>query len=125
MAVLIHGPKLKRYRYTPHDRRPHVDRVDDTTFDRLTPAERRGVLMAIAALRDPNAPVGIAIDLTDKHGDPVHVGDTLRFDEKEWGSPHTFTVEIRRGEIVVSGAPSDIGAWCEILTKFDGREVRK
>lgn len=70
--------------------------------------------------------VAVPIGINDRHGDPVHVGDTLRFDEEEWGgSDSTFKVELVDGEIVGKGVASEWNEWCEILTKFDGREVRK
>jgi len=69
--------------------------------------------------------IGMPLGLKDRHGDDVHIGDTLRFDETEWGGPHTFTVEMEDGEINVSGTVQDISEWCEILTKFDGTKVRQ
>lgn len=69
--------------------------------------------------------VGMPIDREDKHGMPIHVGDMLRFDEKEWGAPCTFVIEVKRGEITHPGCCGDLDQWCEILTKFDGTVVRE
>ncbi len=57
----------------------------------------------------------IPIGANDRHGNPIHVGDRLRFDEKEWGGEHEFVVEISDGEIQCPG-PSDLSSWCEIIT---------
>jgi hypothetical protein len=62
---------------------------------------------------------GIPIGVNDKHGKPIHIGDTLRFDEKEWGAPRTFTITLDKGEILGDGAPSDWPEFCEIIRKYD------
>lgn len=68
--------------------------------------------------------IGVAIGLVDRHGVPIHIGDTLRFDEREFGEPHTFTITLERGEIEMSGAPDDMDQYCEVITRFDGTKVR-
>lgn len=35
---------------------------------------------------------GVPIDMTDCNGKPIHIGDTLRFDEVEWGEPCEFVI---------------------------------
>ena len=67
---------------------------------------------------------GLPIDCNDKHGDPIHVGDTLRFDEREWGEPHTFVIGFERAEVLYSGGVSDLDCWCEIIRRYDGTVVR-
>jgi hypothetical protein len=79
---------------------------------------------------------GTPIGCNDKHGKPVHIGDTLRFDPNEWyrhkrfkaalrGEPCApekdplFTVRIERGEIYMWGCPSDTESWCEIAIPWD------
>lgn len=79
---------------------------------------------------------GTPIGLDDKHGHPVHLGDTLRFDPDVWyrhtrwcadlhGTPHEdepdpiFTVRIVKGEIEMLGSPSDVGEYCEIIRTWD------
>ena len=73
---------------------------------------------------DMSKTLGVPIDLMDKHGEPVHVGDVIRFDEKEWGGPHTFTVQIKGGEILLSGAPGDMDEYCEVIQRWDGTVLR-
>lgn len=74
----------------------------------------------------PTSANGMPIDAKDKHGMPIHVGDTLRFDRDEWGGDNNvFTVTVRRGGIEYLGAPSDLREYCEILTKFDGTVIRR
>lgn len=61
---------------------------------------------------------GIPIGVHDMHGKPIHVGDTLRFDEREWGDNTTnvFTIKIERGEITkLGGGAGDLENWCEII----------
>lgn len=75
---------------------------------------------------DSTSALGMPIDARDRHGDPIHVGDRLRFDPAEWGGStgNVFTIEVSEGEIIMIGAPGDLDQYCEILTKFDGRKVR-
>ena len=68
----------------------------------------------------PVVGAGMPIDLNDKHGNPVHIGDTIDFDEKEWGAtfvPYVVTVE--SGEIQLWGSPSDFPVHCEIVKRWD------
>jgi hypothetical protein len=83
----------------------------------------------LAQPREKSAPVhphcypvgyGTPIDLNDKHGNPVHVGDTLMFDEDEWGSEFKpYVVKIEEGEIQLYGSPSDVPQFCEIVKRWD------
>lgn len=67
------------------------------------------------------SPVGVPIGLEDKHGNPVHIGDTLRFDPHAWGNStnNEFVVTLQEGEIRLNGVPSDIPEWCEIIHPWD------
>jgi hypothetical protein len=63
---------------------------------------------------------GVPIGARDREGRPIHVGDTLSFDEREWGGPHEFTIRIEDGEIVMSGGgASDLESWCTIVRRWD------
>ena len=63
---------------------------------------------------------GMPIDLNDKHGNPVHIGDTIAFDEKEWGARFIpYVVTIKSGEIQLWGSPSDFPVHCEIVKCWD------
>lgn len=66
-------------------------------------------------------PAGVPIGLNDKHGNPVHIGDTLRFDPQVWGNDtnNKFVVELADGEIQTNGVPSDIPNWCEIIKRWN------
>ena len=79
---------------------------------------------------------GTPIGLNDKHGNPVHLGDTLRFDPAVWyrtsrwvsdarGEPYGLepdpvcTVRIDKGEIELLGTPGDVDQHCEIVRTWD------
>ncbi len=63
---------------------------------------------------------GMPIGVTDANGVPICVGDTLHFDPDEWGSDDCeFVVQVRNGEIVGNGCPSDWRNWCWIVKRFD------
>jgi len=60
-------------------------------------------------------PLGVPIGVNDELGKPIHIGDRLKFDEREWGEPLEFTVELKNGQIHHPGAPSDLTNWCQII----------
>lgn len=67
----------------------------------------------------PLAPgLGMLTGLRDRTGQPIHIGDTLSFDEQEWGSPHQFKVTLLEGDIQYSGVASDMDQHCEIVKKW-------
>lgn len=59
--------------------------------------------------------------VTDKHGSPVHIGDTLSFDAKEWGGKHVFVLgwDEEECELDIGFPPSDITEWCEVVKRWD------
>jgi len=57
----------------------------------------------------------IALDVLDRHGTMICLGDKLRFDEAEWGGPHEFTITLANGELLHSGVASDFSIWCEVI----------
>ncbi len=64
--------------------------------------------------------LGVQIGLNDRLGNPIHIGDTLSFDEREWGAPDCeFTVTLERGQIHYCGGPSDLPQFCEIIRRWD------
>lgn len=67
---------------------------------------------------------GVAIGVNDMHGRPIHIGDTLVFDEREWGAPlPPFVIEIKKGLIQHPGSTGDLSSWCEIIETWDGKKV--
>lgn len=80
---------------------------------------------------------GTPIGLNDKHGKPVHLGDTLRFDPAVWYRLSRWiddlhdaqkrlpepdpvcTVRIVAGEIELMGTPGDVDQYCEIIRTWD------
>jgi hypothetical protein len=61
--------------------------------------------------------VGFDTGIKDKHGNPIHIGDELRFDEREWGGPCIFTVGFVDGELTGCGSIGDWSEWCEVVQK--------
>lgn len=72
-----------------------------------------------------NFEIGVPIGATDKHGVPVHIGDTVEFDEREFGGPCRFVIELRDGEIVHPGATGDLRSWCTVLKPACGDVFRR
>ena len=96
----------------------------DVLPEQFRPLKYRTDVPPIPVMKRGAKAVGTGIDLCDMHGVPVHVGDVLRFDTREWGKPHVFRVELSQGQILISGAPSDIPSWCEVIERYDGVRVR-
>ena len=64
--------------------------------------------------------LGLPIDVSDRNGNPIHIGDVLHFDPAEWGSDDEyFCVEFRQGEVRHPGSIGDLSAWCTIVRKWD------
>lgn len=87
---------------------------------------------------DELAKLRIPIGKDDRHGNPIHLGDWLRFDYHEWyrskhylltikGEPWPeepepeFQILIDGGEILMWGTPDDLESWCEIIEPPQGR----
>lgn len=64
--------------------------------------------------------MGVPIGCNDKHGCSIHIGDTLRFNPKKWGSECVFTIELTKGQISHPGTTDDLDQWCEITRYWDG-----
>lgn len=64
---------------------------------------------------------GLYTGLSDCHGNPVHLGDTLEFDPNEWGNSdrNKFVIGFSDGELDCLGTPGDISEWCTIIKKWD------
>ena len=58
---------------------------------------------------------GVYIGVNDVNGQPIHIGDHLQFDEKEYGEPCEFVVELFEGELHYCGAASDLSNYCTII----------
>ncbi len=68
----------------------------------------------------PVVGAGVPIDANDKHGNPIHIGDTLTFDEDEWGGKFKpYVVKIENAEIQLFGSPSDLSQFCEVVKRWD------
>lgn len=68
----------------------------------------------------PVVAAGVPIDANDKHGNPIHIGDTLSFDEDEWGDKfEPYVVRIENAEIQLFGSPSDLPQFCEVVKRWD------
>jgi hypothetical protein len=64
--------------------------------------------------------LGLPIDVLDRNGDPIHIGDVLHFDSAGWGSDDEyFCVEFRQGQVRHPGSIGDLSAWCVIVRKWD------
>lgn len=61
--------------------------------------------------------IGLDTGIKDRNGNPVHLGDVLEFDEREWGGKHIFTIEFEEGEL--NTIPSDVSEWCTIVKKWN------
>jgi len=64
---------------------------------------------------------GTYIRYNDKHGNPIHIGDTLSFDAQEWGSENVFVLEFNWADFGLNiGFPiHDLTTYCEIIKKWD------
>ena len=63
---------------------------------------------------------GIPIGVNDRHGRPIHIGDTLQFDPVEWGGPDKpFTIILADGAIQHPGSTADLTNWCEKVDCWD------
>ncbi len=63
--------------------------------------------------------LGVPIGVNDSDGRPIHIGDTLDFDEHEWGSPCEFVIRLENGEIQHPGCTSDLKNWCRIVKPWN------
>ena len=61
---------------------------------------------------------GQYIGVNDCQGNRIHIGDTLEFDEKEFGEKCVFVVELKDGTIQHPGATSDLTNWCTVINSW-------
>ena len=66
---------------------------------------------------------GVPIGVNDRNGKPIHIGDTLRFEEQEWGETMEFVIELRDGQIQHPGATGDLSSWCEVVKPWGGESA--
>jgi hypothetical protein len=63
---------------------------------------------------------GLNTGLKDRNGVEVHLGDTLSFDPKEWGSEFVWVLAFEDGELNgCSAVTTDIPEWCDVIKKWD------
>lgn len=67
---------------------------------------------------------GMYTGIKDRHGNPVHVGDVLSFDPREWGGECEYVLRFENGELVTKGTVSDITNWCVVIWSWDTEEAR-
>lgn len=97
-----------------------TDEVQDKALDAPLPedyCEHCGRLYPLANLASDAA--GVPIGVKDRKGNPIHIGDELRFDAMEWGEPMAFIVVLEEGEIRHPGSTSDLTEWCEVIRRWD------
>ena len=64
--------------------------------------------------------MGVPIGVCDRNGNPLHIGDTLKFDAREWGDDHcVFEIRLEKGQIVHPGTTSDLSNWCDLVRRWD------
>ena len=61
---------------------------------------------------------GLWIGICDKDGNKIHIGDTLEFDEREYGCECIFTLTLEKGEFQHPGAMSDLSIWCKVIKPY-------
>ena len=62
---------------------------------------------------------GVPIGVDDRTGRPIHIGDLLEFDEKEYGAECRFTMRLRHGTLEHPGPTGDLSQWCTIIRGWD------
>ncbi len=68
--------------------------------------------------------MGVPIGVCDRNGNPLHIGDTLKFDPREWGDDCcVFEIKLENGEIVHPGTTSDLSNWCDLVRRWDGTAI--
>jgi len=77
------------------------------------------VAKALEAAASPTVR-GVPIGINDRDGKPIHIGDTLRLDQREFGRQMEFVIELCDGQIQYPGATGDLSSWCEIVKPWDG-----
>ena len=59
---------------------------------------------------------GLLIGVKDKNGRSIRTGDTMIFDEEEWGGPdNEFVVYFKDGELQINGTVKDLSEFCEVV----------
>lgn len=61
--------------------------------------------------------IKIPIGVNDRDGVPIYIGDTLEFDEAEFGSRCIFTITMKDGCIEHPGTTTDLTNWCRVLKR--------
>ena len=94
------------------------------TMNRLRLAVGKENDVEVVAKAEPVG-LGVPIGVNDAAGRPIHIGDTLDFEEREYGCPCRFTIELNEGSIQHPGVTSDLSEFCEIAIPWDAKPEPK
>lgn len=83
---------------------------------------------AVKSVPDANVPerfmseVGLNTGLVDMHDKPIHLGDTIWFDRREWGDDNnTFVIGFSDGELDIKGTVDDARSWWTVIKKWNDK----
>lgn len=66
--------------------------------------------------------LGLNTGLVDMHDKPIHLGDTILFDRREWGDDNnTFVIGFSDGELDIKGTIDDARSWWTVIKKWNDK----
>lgn len=63
--------------------------------------------------------VGNFTGIYDQAGMPIHLGDTLEFDSREWGGVNIFQLLFEDGELSIGFGVGDLTEFCTVIKKWN------
>lgn len=75
--------------------------------------------MDVTKFDDYIGKIGNFTGLYDMHGAPIHLGDTLSFDEREWGGMNIFQLLFEDGELNIGFGVDDLAEFCTVIKKWN------